>query len=951
MSNQYTRGSEWRRWDLHVHTASSYDAGYKGDDSDKLLCDALGESGVAAVAITDHFLIDHERITRLRELAPNITFFPGVELRTDKGSQNLHLILIFSEKMNIKTLSDDFDAIMIRQKARASGSNETIYWTFDDIISFATDKKALVSIHAGKKTNGIDREITNALPVNEAIKEDIASHIDFFEVGKYRDIADYYEHVFKDVDEKPIIMCSDCHDPRDYSVKEKLWIKANPSFEGLLQCIYQPKERVFVGTIPPALDRERKNGRSNIAKIIAKRVPKPKNTIYNWLDFDLDLSSGMVAIIGNKGSGKSALSDILGHLCKCTTMPSASFLSANRFRKAPKNYADDYEATIIWGDLHQESSTLAECNYETTIENAQYLPQKYIEDVCSEIDNTFQDEIDKVIFSYVDKTERGSAKNLGELVINKSRTIEASISKVQRELEDINARLIRLEDRKTKQYRTYVEDSLKKLKETLGRHIKVQPREIAKPGPKDDDREYQTQINSIDQEISNIEKEIADKKAKLTITNENIDDTEQLIASIEALEVDVREINIKIQKFIEKHLMDAVKVISLGTPKESLNEFLIKLRRDKYELQALLYGSSDKAQGATLAPGLFDRLSAANDKKSDLVSTADGEEKAYQKYLLDYKEWENEKKRIEGDVLTEDTIAYFEAELLYLNEKLKPDYGNLCKTREEKITELYYTKHKLVDIYKNIYSPVELEIGKILGDLEESISFVAEIQLLNNDLADSLLGYINKNYGGVFKGKAESLNKMNQLIRETEFNRVESILQFINNVMQAVYEDVDISSKKIIDKQAFYNILCSLDYIGVAFKLKVGGRDLDELSPGERGIVLLAFYLALSKNSSPIIIDQPEDNLDNQSVYSKLVPCICEAKKKRQVIIVTHNPNIAIACDAEQIILCEIDKTSNSITYKAGTIEDPHIKQHVVDVLEGTMPAFDLRKRKYFEYE
>lgn len=101
------------------------------------------------------------------------------------------------------------------------------------------------------------------------------------------------------------------------------------------------------------------------------------------------------------------------------------------------------------------------------------------------------------------------------------------------------------------------------------------------------------------------------------------------------------------------------------------------------------------------------------------------------------------------------------------------------------------------------------------------------------------------------------------------------------------------------------------------------------------------------KNNKPIIIDQPEDNLDNQSVYNKLVPCICAAKQKRQVIIVTHNPNIAVACDAEQIICCKMDKNTHKITYLSGAIEDQEIKQNVVDILEGTMPAFDLRRRKY----
>lgn len=61
------RGSEWNRWDLHVHTASSYDYKYKGDDADDLLCAALTSNGIKAAAITDHFTIDKQRIERDRK--------------------------------------------------------------------------------------------------------------------------------------------------------------------------------------------------------------------------------------------------------------------------------------------------------------------------------------------------------------------------------------------------------------------------------------------------------------------------------------------------------------------------------------------------------------------------------------------------------------------------------------------------------------------------------------------------------------------------------------------------------------------------------------------------------------------------------------------------------------------------------------------------------------------
>ncbi len=89
----YERGSEWRKWDLHLHTASSYDYEYKADDADEILCKSLQEHNIAAVAITDHFKIDANRIKHLRSIALDIVFFPGVELRIDKCGANTHVIL------------------------------------------------------------------------------------------------------------------------------------------------------------------------------------------------------------------------------------------------------------------------------------------------------------------------------------------------------------------------------------------------------------------------------------------------------------------------------------------------------------------------------------------------------------------------------------------------------------------------------------------------------------------------------------------------------------------------------------------------------------------------------------------------------------------------------------------------------------------------------------------
>jgi len=130
--------------------------------------------------------------------------------------------------------------------------------------------------------------------------------------------------------------------------------------------------------------------------------------------------------------------------------------------------------------------------------------------------------------------------------------------------------------------------------------------------------------------------------------------------------------------------------------------------------------------------------------------------------------------------------------------------------------------------------------------------------------------------------------------------------------------------------------------------LKLDETELSQLSPGEKGALLLIFYLLIDKNDIPLVMDQPEENLDNQSVYELLVHYIKEAKKRRQIVIVTHNPNLAVVCDAEQIIYAKIDKTNrNTVSYKSGSIENSEINKKIVDVLEGTMPAFSNRESKY----
>ena len=128
----------------------------------------------------------------------------------------------------------------------------------------------------------------------------------------------------------------------------------------------------------------------------------------------------------------------------------------------------------------------------------------------------------------------------------------------------------------------------------------------------------------------------------------------------------------------------------------------------------------------------------------------------------------------------------------------------------------------------------------------------------------------------------------------------------------------------------------------------MGTKTLQDLSPGERGALLLIFYLILDNDDIPLIIDQPEENLDNESVYHILVHFIKKVKEKRQIIIVTHNPNLAIVCDADQIINMQIEKENkNTVKFQSGAIEDDVMNKAIINILEGTLPAFNNRDLKY----
>ena len=146
--------------------------------------------------------------------------------------------------------------------------------------------------------------------------------------------------------------------------------------------------------------------------------------------------------------------------------------------------------------------------------------------------------------------------------------------------------------------------------------------------------------------------------------------------------------------------------------------------------------------------------------------------------------------------------------------------------------------------------------------------------------------------------------------------------------------------------------LYETSHIQIEYGIEYEGVTIEQLSPGTRGIVLLLLFLAIDTNDTrPLVIDQPEENLDPHSVFEELVPHFREACLRRQVVIVTHNANLVVNTDADQVIAASSFRVPDVplplISYETGSLENGDIRRLVCQILEGGERPFLERQKRY----
>lgn len=955
------KGSQWHRWDLHFHTPSSFDY---ADNSitEQQIVDCLRAHSIRVVAITDHHTIDVARIRKIKELAADdITVLPGIELRSDQGGKPIHYIALFSEDCSLDHVWDTLRGKLelTPESIAQKGGDDRVYVPIETASEVTRQLGGVISIHAGTKSNSIN-EISNAEEFQRQIKADITrKYVDIYEVGKDQDISVHFDKIFPSIGkELPLIICSDNHDIKDYKTKTPLWLRADPCFRGLRMVIHEPLERVFLGDMPDSPARVGKHPTKYIRSISFSATGScPGNE--KWFSGGVDFNHGLVAIIGNKGSGKSALADTLGLLGASTNSAKYSFLSVQRFRHPHSGRAKHFKAAITWESDECYEKCLGEDSLPTDVPRVQYLPQEHVESVCNEIGggkgSKFESELKAVILSHVPEVDRHGQATLDALLDFHAGKKRERIDTLQRDLKKITRERCALEAQADPAVRVELEKKLQLQRQVLAGHEATKPATVEPPvdgAVSPENRKLTDDIARAEEARDRLLKEVDTTTRLLSDVQTRRVIADRLLESLQNLEVDVRAAK-------EGMLLDATK---LGLDPETLITFSIDrlpviAMRDQYIQDAAkhsksLNGEMSPVEGAE-ASGAYAQLAVARSLLEQLQSKLDAPNRLYQKYLKELKEWNEDKARLEGAADQPESIAGLTSAIGAL-ESLPALISEKQQELLRKARDIYAVKEELAEVYRTLYEPVQAFMAS--NDLAKG-KLHFRVEFATSDFAARFLQMIAKNKRGTFKGVDEGLVRLTDMLAKADWSNEESAMRFIKEVDDALHTNLQGDSEKLTlasqvakehSANDVLNYLYGIEYLEPRYLLKWDEKDLAMLSPGERGTVLLVFYLLIDKTDMPLIIDQPEGNLDNHTVAKILVDCIRETRRRRQVFIVTHNPNLAVVCDADQVVHASLNKEDgNAIAYLTGALENPEISKFVTDVLEGTMWAFDIRGYKY----
>lgn len=914
------RGSEWRIWDLHVHTPLSIENNYgcaNDEEGWNKYITALEQlpSDIKVLGINDYLFIDgYKKVKEYKDsgrLSNIELLLPVVEFRLakfcgHKQFKRINFHVIFSNEVSADVIQYQF--------LNALSSNYTLstdctqQWggvvTMENleylgrriINSVPEEQKHNYGSPLKEGFNNLNLELSQIITIlNNAPQYFKGKYLtaigktewdefkwDDTSIAEKKTIINQADIVFTAAENiekfnnakvklqeqnvnSLLLDCSDAHSFADASTKDRLgncktWIKADPTFEGLKQIIFEPEDRVRICDSKP----EYKYDYDVIDRVELNSANTWHQTIY--------LNQNLNSIIGGRSTGKSTLLASLA----------ASF-----------NCIDDVDNKEYINQLRDSVHIYWRDGQENGDKYIEYFPQNKISKVAEpqETDKLLMD----ILLGKEDvKVEYDKHKSL---LASRFSTIQANVA-------------LYFEKR-----RLYIERK---------QYIK---------GIGDD--------KGIKIEIAKLEKQRNEYQSKLTekseVLNVYIKDAEEI-----RKKQMMKSLLFKESEMLKQHQQDCFVVIN-----NSINISYLTSEHSS-ELSQIIKSAIEKAN--TEVRGTITQILAKNTQS---ILKIDGQIAEIQSKDV-YKEG---KQIFEANKSLTDIIKQLDE----LNKKLA------LITRETETSQKLHEEFK--EIGNNLLS-MHISYLDAMNDIAFKMRLQYEDVLLTSAIV--LKPTLNQALSECISLRSAAMNELiDNVVKGFNKRTKADIEECLRNILNKALRN-EIPFKAGYDAQSFMSRILSENWFGLSLNVEYDGDNLKDMSPGKRSFVVLKLLLDFSDKRSPILIDQPEDNLDNRAIYTDLVKYIRKKKKERQIILVTHNPNIVVGADSEEVIIANQNGKNSpndngiKFQYLCGSLENSKdrindetmpildrcgVREHVCDILEGGKNAFMDREHKYGFYK
>ena len=982
------RGAEWRRWEPHIHAPGTVmNNQFKGPNAWDEYLSALENATprIEAIAVTDYYVTDtYEEVLRHKQagrLPDAKLIFPNVEVRLDVatsrgGFVNLHLLVSPQDpqhlvelqrllsRLQFNVLQDRFDCtradlIRLGKKVDQSISDDLAalkYGASQFKVNFQSlrdlfaesgwAKEHILIAVAGGASDGTSGVRDAA---DQTIRREIESfaHVIFasnqaqreFWLGRGALSREEVRARYRGL--KPCLHGSDAHKLDDVASPfgdRFTWIKGGLEFDALRQACIDPDGRAHIGAEQPT-SASPSQVISGIRVLDAPWMTTPV----------IPLNPGLVAIIGARGSGKTALADMIAAGCDSITDDawSAGAWANPSFLLRARSLLGDGKVEVRWEAEEPSVRMLngSDANGPSSYERARYLSQQFVEELCSSsgLTDGLLREVERVIFEAHPENTRDGALDFSELLDLRASRHRHARNRETEAVSTISER-ISIEIEKQKLVGTYTAQITNK--EKLVRAYTADRSKLVSAGSEQRAVRHTELAEAVTKVKAELRRLAGQRKTFLALQDE-VKDMRDNKAPESLRQVQIRH-------------------ASSGMNSEEWSNFLLDY---KGPVDSNLIGYLEAielkiAQLKGTPPIVGDPSISYFPEEQDISSLSQAILEAEMARLEKLVSADNETQR--RYTALSRSIATETALLQTIKQKLEDAQGasnrvhDLQIQREDAYVRAFDALILEQTVLNDLYAPLMARLASSSGSLRRLSFSVARVANVEQWALEAEEGLIDLRKTGTFRGKGTLFKKASEVLKNAWESGDSETAKAAMSEFRTLYQRELLAHSPVPSSEQsefrawlkrFAQWLFSIDHITIQYSINYDGVDIRKLSPGTRGIVLLLLYLALDNSDKrPLIIDQPEENLDPKSVFDELVSLFIEAKAHRQVIIVTHNANLVVNTDADQVIIAESGPNPGgelpNISYKAGGLENFEIRKAVCEILEGGEEAFRERARR-----